>query len=121
MVDWQDFFDAKPAILLPIAYFYVVDLRERKWILILALVGYTLSCVDAALRKYHKSTIPTTLVLTILSQIGVLHLPLNAVWLSSVFFIIGGSPTTGTTLLPTIIVDVPPEVRFVGFHLGSLQ
>jgi hypothetical protein len=43
VVGWQYFFDAIPAILLPIPYGYVADLRGRKWILVLALVGYTLS------------------------------------------------------------------------------
>jgi hypothetical protein len=54
--------------------------------------------------------------LTIVSKIGVLHLPLNAVWLSSIFFIIGGGPTTGTTLLTTVVADVvPAEVRSTVF------
>lgn len=90
---------------------------RHQWILM------GLSDIDTALCKYYKSTIPTTVVLTILSHIGVLYLPLNVVWLSSVFFfIIGSSPTTDTTLLPTVIADVvPQEVRFVGFHPGSLQ
>lgn len=43
VVGWQYFFDAIPAILLPIPYGYVADLRGRKWILVLALAGYTLS------------------------------------------------------------------------------
>jgi hypothetical protein len=43
VVGWQYFFDAIPAILLPIPYGYVADLHGRKWILVLALVGYTLS------------------------------------------------------------------------------
>lgn len=43
VVGWQYFFDAIPAILLPIPYGYVADLRGRKWILVLALVGYTFS------------------------------------------------------------------------------
>ncbi|TXC00656.1 hypothetical protein FocTR4_00008177 [Fusarium oxysporum f. sp. cubense] len=81
VVGWQYFFDAIPAILLPIPYGYVADLRGRKWILV-----------------------------------GVLHLPLNAVWLSSLFFIIGGGPTTGTTLLTTVVADVvPAEVRSTVF------
>jgi hypothetical protein len=54
--------------------------------------------------------------LTIFSQVGVLHLPLNAVWFSSLFFIIGGGPTTGTTLLTTVVADVvPAEVRSTVF------
>ncbi|KAL5584498.1 hypothetical protein FOVSG1_013887 [Fusarium oxysporum f. sp. vasinfectum] len=98
VVGWQYFFDAIPAILLPIPYGYVADLRGRKWILVLALVGYTLSWAST------------------LFFVGVLHLPLNAVWLSSLFFIIGGGPTTGTTLLTTVVADVvPAEVRSTVF------
>ncbi|KAF9771958.1 hypothetical protein IL306_010370 [Fusarium sp. DS 682] len=98
VVGWQYFFDAIPAILLPIPYGYVADLRGRKWILVLALVGYTLSWAST------------------LFFVGVLHLPLNAVWLSSLFFIIGGGPTTGTTLLTTVVADVvSAEVRSTVF------
>ncbi|SCV28780.1 uncharacterized protein FFB14_01998 [Fusarium fujikuroi] len=98
VVGWQYFFDAIPAILLPIPYGYVADLRGRKWILVLALAGYTLSWAST------------------LFFVGVLHLPLNAVWLSSLFFIIGGGPTTGTTLLTTVVADVvPAEVRSTVF------
>ncbi|KAL5623553.1 hypothetical protein FOBRF1_002803 [Fusarium oxysporum] len=98
VVGWQYFFDAIPAILLPIPYGYVADLRGRKWILVLALVGYTLSWAST------------------LFFVGTLHLPLNAVWLSSLFFIIGGGPTTGTTLLTTVVADVvPAEVRSTVF------
>ncbi|KAF4343720.1 major facilitator superfamily transporter [Fusarium beomiforme] len=105
VVGWQYFFDAIPAILLPIPYGYVADLRGRKWILVLALVGYTLSWASTLF-----------FMLTIFSQVGVLHLPLNAVWLSSLFFIIGGGPTTGTTLLTTVVADVvPAEVRSTVF------
>lgn len=47
-------------------------------------------------------------------QVGVLHSPLNYVWLSSLFFLVGGGPTTGTTLITTVVADVvPPELRFV--------
>ncbi|KAI1013060.1 hypothetical protein LB503_001472 [Fusarium chuoi] len=98
VVGWQYFFDAIPAILLPIPYGYVADLRGRKWILVLALAGYTLSWAST------------------LFFVGVLHLPLNAVWLSSLFFVIGGGPTTGTTLLTTVVADVvPAEVRSTVF------
>ncbi|KAF4957186.1 hypothetical protein FGADI_3251 [Fusarium gaditjirri] len=98
VVGWQYFFDAIPAILLPIPYGYVADLRGRKWILVLALAGYTLSWVST------------------LFFVGVLHLPLSAVWLSSLFFFIGGGPTTGTTLLTTVVADVvPAEVRSTVF------
>ncbi|KAF5542234.1 hypothetical protein FMEXI_7569 [Fusarium mexicanum] len=66
VVGWQYFFDAIPAILLPIPYGYVADLR--------------------------------------------------GLWLSSLFFIIGGGPTTGTTLLTTVVADVvPAEVRSTVF------
>jgi hypothetical protein len=78
--------------------------------------------VNTILRTYRQSSIHIPIVLTVLSQVGVLHLPLNAVWFSSLFFIIGGGPTTGTTLLTTIVADVvPPEIRFVESHLGHLQ
>jgi hypothetical protein len=47
-------------------------------------------------------------------QVGVLHLPLQYVWLSSLFFLVGGGPTIATTLVTTIVADVvPPEIRYV--------
>lgn len=46
VLGWQLFFDSIPAILLPIPYGYIADSRGRKWILVLALSGYTLSWVS---------------------------------------------------------------------------
>lgn len=43
VLGWQLFFDSIPAILLPIPYGYLADSYGRKWILVLALTGYTLS------------------------------------------------------------------------------
>jgi hypothetical protein len=43
VLGWQLFFDSIPAILLPIPYGYLADKNGRKWILFLALAGYTLS------------------------------------------------------------------------------
>ena len=43
VLGWQLFFDSIPAILLPIPYGYIADSYGRKWILVLALTGYTLS------------------------------------------------------------------------------
>ncbi|TVY88574.1 Efflux pump, partial [Lachnellula willkommii] len=95
VLGWQLFFDSIPGILLPIPYGYIAG---RKWILFLALSGYTLSWV-------------WTLVST-----GVLNLPLQYVWLSSLFYLVGGGPTTGTTLLTTMVADVvPPELRSTVF------
>lgn len=72
--------------------------------------------VDAILCKYCQTFIHVLVVLTMFSKVGVLHLTLNAVWLSSLFFIIGGGPTTGTTLLTTVVADVvPAEVRSTVF------
>jgi hypothetical protein len=54
------------------------------------------------------------LLLTLDAKVGALHAPLQFVWLSSLFFVIGGGPTTGTTLITTIVADVvPPEIRYV--------
>lgn len=72
--------------------------------------------VDTVLCQNHQRSVYHLMILTIFSQVGVLHLPLNAVWLSSLFFIIGGGPTTGTTLLTTVVADVvPAEVRSTVF------
>jgi hypothetical protein len=57
------------------------------------------------------NTYVTPLLLTV-KQIGILHLPLQFVWLSSLFFLIGGGPVVGTTMITTIVADVaPPEKR----------
>ncbi|KAJ9498436.1 hypothetical protein H2202_006123 [Exophiala xenobiotica] len=90
VLGWQLFFDSIPAILLPVPYGYLADTRGRKRILIMAMVGYTLSYV-------------WTLFVT-----GALHLPLPYVWLSSLFFLLGGGPTVGTTLITTVVADVVP-------------
>jgi hypothetical protein len=45
VLGWQLFFDSIPAILLPVPYGYLADTRGRKRILIMAMVGYTLSYV----------------------------------------------------------------------------
>ncbi|OAP62555.1 hypothetical protein AYL99_01782 [Fonsecaea erecta] len=98
VLGWQLFFDSIPAILLPVPYGYLADRRGRKQILIMAMVGYTMSYVWT------------------LFSAGVLHLPLNYVWLSSLFFLLGGGPTVGTTLLTTVVADVvPPESRTTVF------
>jgi len=39
----QLFFDSIPAILLPVPYGYLADTYGRKWILVLAMLGYALS------------------------------------------------------------------------------
>lgn len=40
---WQDFFDSIPALLLPLVYGNFADTYGRKWIAVLALLGYTLA------------------------------------------------------------------------------
>jgi hypothetical protein len=53
-------------------------------------------------------------------QIGIMHVSLNYVWLSSLFFLVGGGPTVATTLITTVVADVvPPESRFVKNYLIS--
>ncbi|KAH8698674.1 P-loop containing nucleoside triphosphate hydrolase protein [Talaromyces proteolyticus] len=95
---WLSFFESIPAILLPIPYGYIADLCGRKWILVLALAGYAMSTAAT------------------LCFVGVLYLPLKYVWLSPLFFLVGGGPTMGTTLITTIVADVvPPEFRSTVF------
>jgi hypothetical protein len=43
LIGWQFFFDSIPAILLPIPFGYLADKHGRKWILLLAMTGYTMS------------------------------------------------------------------------------
>ncbi len=45
VLGWQLFFDSIPAILLPVPYGYLADTRGRKQIVILAMLGYTLSYI----------------------------------------------------------------------------
>ncbi|KAH9900452.1 major facilitator superfamily domain-containing protein [Xylariomycetidae sp. FL2044] len=94
LVGWQFFFDSIPAIVFPIPFGYLADKYGRKWILFTALAGYTLSYAWTEL------------------VVGAFHLPVQYTWLSSGFFLLGGGPTTGTTLLTTMVADVvPPELR----------
>ncbi|KAK6072651.1 short-chain dehydrogenase reductase sdr [Seiridium cupressi] len=98
ILGWQSFFDSIPAILLPLPYGYLADKYGRKWILVLALLGFTLTWVS-------------TLII-----VGVLHWPLQYVWLSSIFHIIGGGSAVGTTMITTIVADVvPSELRSTVF------
>ena len=41
-------------------------------------------------------------------QVGILDLPLNFAWLSSLFFLVGDGPTVATTMATTIVADVVP-------------
>ncbi|KAI3333936.1 hypothetical protein F4824DRAFT_502638 [Ustulina deusta] len=51
--------------------------------------------------------------------IGVLHLPLQYVWLSSLFPVIGGGGAIATTIVTIIVADiVPPKLRYD--HLLSI-
>ncbi len=57
--------------------------------------------------------------LTTYRQIGVLHLPLQYVWLSSLFPVIGGGGAIATTIVTIIVADiVPPKLRYD--HLLSI-
>ncbi|KAI0471545.1 major facilitator superfamily domain-containing protein [Xylariaceae sp. FL0804] len=98
VLGWQLFFDGIPAVLLPIPYGYLADRHGRKWILVLALIGYTLGWAST------------------LFFVGVLRTPIEYVWMSSLFYLVGGGPTTGTTLLTTVVADVvPPGSRSTVF------
>ncbi|KAI1421270.1 major facilitator superfamily domain-containing protein [Xylaria sp. FL1777] len=98
ILGWQLFFDSIPAILLPLPFGYLADKYGRKWILHTAMIGYTLTWASTLL------------------FIGVLHLPLQYVWLSSLFLVIGGGGAIGTTMVTTIVADVvPPNLRSTVF------
>ncbi|KAG9240674.1 major facilitator superfamily domain-containing protein [Calycina marina] len=98
VLGWQLFFDSIPAILLPVPYGYIADTYGRKWVLVTALTGYALTWAST------------------LFFVGVLQLPLEYVWLSSLFSLVGGGGATGTTLLTTMVADVvPPEFRSTVF------
>ncbi|KAI0905415.1 hypothetical protein F4823DRAFT_611309 [Ustulina deusta] len=46
-------------------------------------------------------------------QIEVLHLPLQYIWFSSLFLVIGGGAAIATTIVTTIVADVvPPKLRY---------
>ncbi|TGJ78963.1 hypothetical protein E0Z10_g9802 [Xylaria hypoxylon] len=90
VLGWQLFFDSIPAIILPLPFGYLADTYGRKWILFTAMIGYTLTWAST------------------LFFIGVLHLPLQYVWFSSLFLVIGGGSAIGTTMVTTIVADVVP-------------
>ena len=60
VLGWQLFFDAVPAILLPIPYGYLADSRGRKWILVIALIGYTMSWASTLLFVRITNVAPST-------------------------------------------------------------
>ncbi|KAI1148904.1 major facilitator superfamily domain-containing protein [Nemania diffusa] len=98
VLGWQLFFDSIPAIILPLPFGYLADTYGRKWILFTAMIGYTLTWAST------------------LFFIGVLHLPLQYVWLSSLFLVIGGGSAIATTMVTTIVADVvPPKLRSTVF------
>lgn len=43
-----------------------------------------------------------------LSQVGATYWPLECIWISTAFFLVGGGPTVSTMLLTTIVADVVP-------------
>ncbi|KAI1304371.1 major facilitator superfamily domain-containing protein [Xylaria venustula] len=98
ILGWQLFFDSIPAIILPLPFGYLADTYGRKWILFTAMIGYTLTWAST------------------LFFIGVLHLPLQGVWFSSLFLLIGGGSAIATTMVTTIVADVvPPKLRSTVF------
>ncbi|KAI0508435.1 major facilitator superfamily domain-containing protein [Xylaria bambusicola] len=98
ILGWQLFFDSIPAIILPLPFGYLADRYGRRWILFTAMIGYTMTWVST------------------LFFIGVLQLPLQYVWLSSIFLLIGGGSSIATTMLTTIVADVvPPDLRTTVF------
>lgn len=54
VLGWQFFFDSVPAILLPIPYGYLADKYGRKWFLVLALAGLTLSYASTLYLVSHR-------------------------------------------------------------------
>lgn len=66
ILGWQLFFDAIPAILLPIPYGWLADRYGRKWILVAGLLGITASfawilvVVSKVLRPWSNSSNPST-------------------------------------------------------------
>ncbi|KAI1360575.1 major facilitator superfamily domain-containing protein [Xylaria arbuscula] len=98
VLGWQLFFDSIPAIILPLPFGYLADKYGRKWVLFTSMIGYTMTWVST------------------LFFIGVLHLPLQYVWLSSIFLLIGGGSAIATTMVTTIVADVvPPNLRSTVF------
>lgn len=43
VLGWQLFFDSIPAIILPVPFGYIADSYGRKWVMVLALLGYAVS------------------------------------------------------------------------------
>jgi MFS family permease len=64
ILGWQLFFDSIPAILLPIPYGYIADKHGRKWILCLALAGYTLSWASTLFLLYSQQKESLVVALT---------------------------------------------------------
>lgn len=89
---WQNVWDVIPGILLAVPYASLADRWGRKPILLLAFFGLVCSFGWILLVCY-------------------LQLPLYAVWLSSVWMLIGGGPVVAITILYSIATDVTPSNR----------
>ncbi|PVH96820.1 MFS general substrate transporter [Periconia macrospinosa] len=91
---WQDTFDAIPGMLLAVPFGALADRVGRKWIFAVSLVGLQLNCLWILLICYFRS------------------LPLQWVWFSSAFFLVGGGPIVAIAIAMTMVSDVcPPEKR----------
>lgn len=110
ILGWQLFFDSIPAILLPIPYGYLADKYGRKWILVVSIIGIMTSLVFVlfvvSLSRIPYRWFEQCLISRL--QVGVTNLPLQYVWMSSLFALLGGGGTVATALLLTMVADVTP-------------
>lgn len=99
IMGWSELFEAIPGILLAVPYGALADKYGRKWIFTLSLAGFFLDSAWTVVICYLR------------------NLPLQLVWLSSVFLILGGGPIVATALGVTMISDIAPPEKRTGVFL----
>ncbi|PWY81907.1 MFS general substrate transporter [Aspergillus heteromorphus CBS 117.55] len=92
LVGWQSFFDNIPGLLLALPYGLLADKYGRRWVMTMSFVGQLGG---------------------VLWIVGVcwLGLPIRAMWLSSLFLVVGGGPNVAASVSMMVITDSTPEIK----------
>jgi MFS family permease len=99
IMGWAELFEVLPGILLAVPYGALADKYGRKWIFALSLVGMLLDSAWILVICYFR------------------NLPLQLVWLASIFLILGGGPIVASAVGLTIVSDIIPAEKRTSIFL----